>query len=131
MIYPIIAPFQFLLGSLPGKSDMIGDWFKRMYEAVGSFVFVYAAFCITIIIVGSEAIEPFNWFPPLTGFTANMENIRHILGYALFISTPQIPGIIEALTKAPPSQLFRNFGADTQKAVSRVPFIGDIAKSVS
>lgn len=126
MLYPILAPIQFLIGSLPGKSNVIGEWFKKMFAAVGAFVGVYLAFCIMIILTQSPDIGDFQWFPPMSGFSSSTETIRHLLGYAIFIATPTLPGMIQQLFKTQPGPMFAGVGPETQKAVSKIPLIGGL-----
>jgi len=128
MIYPIIAPFQFLIGSLPGRSNVIWEWFKTMIGAAGSFIGVYLAFCIMIIIsVSGSAIGDFTWYPPLTAFTTDSSTIRHLLAYAIFISAPQIPGMVKQLIQAPAGiGAGAAVGGETRKAISKVPIVGGL-----
>lgn len=133
MISPAIAPFQFLLGSLPGKSKMIGDWFKGMFSAAGAFVGVYVAFCIMIIITaggasGASVLTGWSWFPPMTGFSAGLSTIAHMLAYAIFIATPNIPALVEKAFESQGSGLFSGVGQATAQSTAKVPILGDLAK---
>ncbi len=122
MLSPVIAPFQFLLGSIPGKSESISGWFKGMFSSVAAFVGVYTAFCVMIVLTDTSVIAPdsWNWFPPLTGFSASTETIAHLLAYALFISTPNIPALLEKAFEAQPTGMFGGVGGETQSAISKV-----------
>lgn len=126
MLYPVVAPFQFLIGSLPGKTDQIWSWFKKMFESTGAFIGVYAAFCLMIIIVQSPNLGDWTWFPPLSGFTATTETIKHLLGYALFITTPTIPSMISEVMQIKPGPSAGVLGAETLKATSKLPVIGGL-----
>lgn len=106
MTYPLVAPFQFLLGSLPGRNALIIQWFNKMIASAGAFVGVYVVFSIMSIITRTEAIpsETWRWWPPLTGFSSNTETIRHLLSYALFLLAPTIPAAIEQALQIKPGQ---------------------------
>lgn len=127
MTYPLIAPFQFLLGSLPGRNAMIIQWFNKMIASAGAFVGVYVIFSIMTIITRTEAIpsETWRWWPPLTGFSSNTETIRHLLSYALFLLAPTIPAAIEQALQIKPGQAGVAVQQATAGAAQRIgKFIG-------
>ena len=119
MLSPVLAPFQFFLGSIPGKSSAIGSWFKGMISSVAAFVGVYTAFCIMVVLTRENTLGDWTWFPPLTAFSAGRDTIAHLLAYALFISTPNIPGMLDKALQADPASIFGAVGGETKSAISK------------
>ncbi len=111
MIYPVLAPFFFLVAAIPGQTGtQILNYFKRLLAASLTFVAIYAVFLVVIIIARSPStIGDVSFLPPMLGYNmagrgaiagdgANLTSlVRPLIAYALFISSPLIPDAIQGL----------------------------------
>jgi len=110
MIYPVLAPFFFLIAAIPGQTGtQILNYFKRLLAAALTFVAIYAVFLVVIIIARTpSSIGDVSFLPPMLGYNASRSTIvgdganltslvRPLIAYALFISTPLIPDAIQGI----------------------------------
>jgi hypothetical protein len=110
MIYPVLAPFFFLVAAIPGQTGtQILNYFKRLLAAALTFVAIYAVFLVVIIIARTpSSIGDVSFLPPMLGYNAGRSEIvgdganltslvRPLIAYAIFISTPLIPDAIQGI----------------------------------
>lgn len=128
MIYPVMAPFMFLFAAIPNQTNQIvGNYFRRLLAASMSFVGVYAVLLATIIISrGGAGIGDLLWVPPMLGYDSGNLNAltgakitsiaRPLLAYALFVSAPLVPDMLQQLLAQPgQSPITENIRQATQQ----------------
>ena len=104
IVYPIISPFIMLTIAIPGRgAASITSYFKTLLSASFSFIAVYAVFLFIIVLTrDAELSREITFTPPLVGVgsaTANEQLgslIQMILAFALFITTPAIPDMMDS-----------------------------------
>lgn len=101
----LIAPFQFLFASLPGRQGIATSWVLNMLANVLAFPAVLAVFYFVAFLIGKplEALDLFNIKSPVAN-AANtalpllgklpLSFIRALIAFGALIATPAIPDII-------------------------------------
>lgn len=104
----ISAPFQFLLGSMPGNNKNIENWFRNMLCHVLAFPAVFGAFYLAAFFLGNNRVPIFDitqgaqfggqlTMPLFGGLGTTF--IQTLVAYGILIATPAIPEYIcKALT---------------------------------
>lgn len=102
ILLPAVSPLIFLLAGIPSlTSNMIGLFVKTMLGSALSFVGVYAAFLIVIILAYEQFVQNSTFIPPLLGYTeqaninVNGSIIKSLAAYGIFLMTPIIPQKIQ------------------------------------
>lgn len=120
------APFQFMLGSLPGNDKIIPNWFKSMICNVLAFPAVFGAFYLAAYFVGpnttffeiqSEGAN-FGQVPqtlPLFG-NLGVAIIRVAIAYGILLTIPGIPNWICEILNPPAN---REAGRAISGAITR------------
>lgn len=135
--YPIIAPFVFLSGALPGGTMKALDQFwKTLAAASLNFIIVYACFLL-LVVLGHSAVDStqqlgsafqhagtLNWVPPLLGYSQkqifdastlgnNGQNIiTSLVIFGLYMAIPNVIEMIKEFLKvsSPFAQLAKTGG---------------------
>ena len=101
LFLPVLSPFMFLAGAIPGQSKFIGNFFKGMLKGVLIFVTTYVMFNLIYFLEHAQGFSNGNSIP-LLGFgqlftqqTAN--TIGFLIAIAIFVL---IPKVIADVTKA-------------------------------
>lgn len=126
----VLGPLQIMVGSLPGNSGMISNWFKSVAANVLTFVgivFVVNFFNYIATMVDPSQFNFFgnsgviwpNWLIPLKGVIV-------IAGY-FFASS--LPGVINGMLGVGQSKEMSAAGLDIKKAASKIPLIGGLFNS--
>jgi hypothetical protein len=102
LFLPVVSPFMFLAGSIPGQSKFIGNFFKGMFKGVLIFVTTYTMFNLIYFLEHSTGFAPGGNSLPLLGIGQIFSNqsgktVELLISVALFVL---IPKIIADVTKA-------------------------------
>jgi hypothetical protein len=141
--YPIIAPFVFLQGALPGGTmKALDSFFKTLGAAALNFIVIYICFLL-IVLFGHSSVDSTNslgsaykqagqiqWVPPLLGYsqaqifgssslgtTGGTNIITSLLIFGLYMAMPNVLEMIKKFLEvsSPFAQL-----AQTGKDMTRV-----------
>lgn len=153
--YPVIAPFVFLSGALPGGTMKALDmFFKTLGAAALNFIVLYVCF-LMLVIFGHTAVDSetdlgssFNkagqiqWVPPLLGYSPNQiydittpnDNgkniITSVLVFGLYMALPSVLEMVKSFLEV--SSPFKQL-SQTGKDVTKVgkDALGIVGKGVS
>ncbi len=101
LFLPVVAPFLFLAGSVPGQTKFIGTFFKGMIKAVLIYTTIYTMFNLIYFLQHAPGFTNGNSLP-LLGLgqlltNSNSQTISLLLAIAVFVL---IPKVIADATKA-------------------------------
>lgn len=99
LVTTIVGPFIILFASIPGRSGVLGLWWKSLLGNALVFPAVFAAFMFAGLILGLDP-KAFNASPPLFGGLST-ELLRLILAYGIILGTPAIPGMVRRAIGVP------------------------------
>jgi hypothetical protein len=105
LFLPVVSPFLFLIGAIPGQSKYIGTFFKGMLKAVAIFVTTYTIFNLIYYLLNTtQSFYNGNSLPllglaPLVGSinSKGSSAIAAIIAISLFVL---IPKLVDDVTKA-------------------------------
>ncbi len=102
VLYPVVSPFVMLTIAIPGQgTKAIAKYFKTLLAASLGFVAVYAVFLFMVVIGHHPTFgDQLSLTPPLLGYSPDQaqdagQYIKMILAFALFLTTPVIPDVID------------------------------------
>lgn len=102
ILYPAVSPFVMLTVAIPGQgTKAIAKYFKTLLAASLGFVAVYAVFLFMVVIGHHPTFgDQLSLTPPLLGYSPEQqgqagEYIKMILAFALFLTTPVIPDMVD------------------------------------
>ena len=113
ILYTLIAPFQFMIASLPGRQGIATGWILSMLSNILAFPAVIAVFYFVNYLLGSGVVTPLpipagqgpqnltggNALPLLANLDAGF--FRIVLALGALLATPTIPDIVgRAISKA-------------------------------
>lgn len=115
LINTITAPFQFLIGSIPGKQNALSGWLKTMLGNLLVFPAVFGALLFAAYILGSDAPKAFNiignpsgnfngTIPLLGGLSPVF--LKVIFAYGVLLMIPAIPEAVKSAFGVKDNQLF-------------------------
>lgn len=140
----IFAPFQLLLGAIPGRNSL-GGWLKQILANAAVFPVTFAMLCISAILQSGETLakcEPglmtlggpggsalwctsteqitHLWTP--IGINLGTA-VGHIAGFGVLFAIPKVADIVKEALQYKPPVAGAAAGEEIKHAVGRIPFI--------
>ncbi len=102
LINTVTAPLQFLLGSIPGRQNVLGSWIKNMLGNLMVFPAVFAALLFAAYLLKWQS-APFNVTGNPGNFTGTIpllgnlspDFLRLLLAYGVLLMVPSIPDAVK------------------------------------
>ena len=121
----ISAPFQMLMGAIPGNTNQITNWFKSV--VANTLVFVGVFITINVFSIISKTVDPnaFNFFGTHGAiwpeFLISLQGVITIAGYLFAASMPKI---INGALGVGANKSLMGAGDDMAKSVKKIPVVG-------
>jgi hypothetical protein len=127
----ILAPMYMMIGSIPGNSAVIGNWFKRMTAHILVFVIVFGILNFAWMIALSDVMQAnLNFFTDgvsadvIPDWLINMKGLILLAGYFLAAGAP---GIANEMMKVSSSKAFSQAASSAKGSMKKIPLIGNLA----
>src|SRR5262249_28980977 len=123
LVKPIFAPFVFMFGAIPGRSDTTWGWFRSytvdvLVFPVVLFILNFAAAFRYESVAGNN--DPFGVFG--TGATLN-----GLIAIGMLIFATKVPAFLEEALNAKPSAHVDKAGAQVSDLTKKIPFVRNIS----
>lgn len=123
LVKPIVAPFVFLIGALPGKGHVSGGWFKGYLVDVLTFPLVLIVLNLASAIKFAGALSPQG--DPF-GLLAPGSNLTSLAALGVLIFATKVPAMLEDAFDSHPSKTVAGAGIQTRDVTKQIPIIKNL-----
>lgn len=122
----ILSPIYILIGSFPGNSHVIKDWFKRLISYALTFVIVFLILNLARYIALSTNItaDNLNFFGTSTGVVGWFIPINAIIVIVSYLIASTAPALVNSFMDVKTSQGITQILGDVKKSAGKLPVVG-------
>lgn len=123
LVKPIMAPFVFLIGALPGKGHVSGGWFKGYLVDVLTFPVVLLILNLASAIKQAPALSPQG--DPF-GLLAPGSNLTSLAALGVLIFATKVPAMLEDALDTHPSKTVAGAGLQAKDVTKQIPIVKNL-----